>query len=100
MGRFSIMVTEYGSGHEVLLCNVNANPQRIVDALAELHVAHRRGTVVVVSHGDLIRAALLFALGMPLDLHARIEIELASISTIEFGDSGCRVRQLNECPRR
>ena len=33
MGRFSIMVTEYGSGHEVLLCNVNANPQRIVDAL-------------------------------------------------------------------
>ena len=33
MGRFSIMVTEYGSGHEVLLCNVDANPQRIVDAL-------------------------------------------------------------------
>ena len=74
--------------------------QRIVDALAELHVAHRRGTIAVVSHGDLIRAALLFALGMPLDLHARIEIELASISTIEFGDSGCRVRRLNECPGR
>ena len=33
MGRFSIMVTEYGTGHEVLLCNVDANPQRIVDAL-------------------------------------------------------------------
>jgi hypothetical protein len=27
------MVTEYGTGHEVLLCNVDANPQRIVDAL-------------------------------------------------------------------
>jgi hypothetical protein len=25
------MVTEYGSNHEVLLCEVDANPQRIVD---------------------------------------------------------------------
>jgi hypothetical protein len=33
MGRFSIMVTEYGSGYEVLLCDVDANPHRIVDAL-------------------------------------------------------------------
>jgi hypothetical protein len=33
MGRFSIMVTEYGSDHEVLLCDVDANPQRIVDGL-------------------------------------------------------------------
>ena len=74
--------------------------QRTVDALAELHLTHQRGTVVVVSHGDVIRAALLFALGMPLDLYARIEIDLASISTIEFADFGCRVRRLNERPDR
>jgi broad specificity phosphatase PhoE len=73
---------------------------RTVDALAELHRTHERGSVVVVSHGDVIRAALLFALGMPLDLYSRIEIGLASISTIEFADSGFCVRRLNERPLR
>ena len=72
--------------------------RRTIDALAELHRTHQRGAVVVVSHGDVIRAALLFALGMPLDLYARIEIELASISTIELAEFGCRVRRLNERP--
>jgi broad specificity phosphatase PhoE len=70
--------------------------RRTIDALAELHRTHPRAGVVVVSHGDVIRAALLFALGMPLDLYARLEIDLASISTIEFAESGCRVRRLNE----
>jgi probable phosphoglycerate mutase len=51
--------------------------QRTVNALAELQHAHRCGTVVVVTHGDVIRAALLYALGMPLDLYARIEVGLA-----------------------
>jgi probable phosphoglycerate mutase len=74
--------------------------QRAVDALVELHRTHRRGAVVVVSHGDVIRAALLFALGMPLDLYARIEIGLASISTLEVGDIGFRVRRLNQRPLR
>lgn len=69
--------------------------KRTVDALAELRHAHHRGAVVVVSHGDVIRAAALYALGMPLDLYARIEIGLASISTIEIGDFGFCVRQLN-----
>jgi broad specificity phosphatase PhoE len=73
--------------------------QRTVNALAELQKAHHGGTIIVVSHGDVIRAALLFALGMPLDLYARIEIGLASISTIEFDDAGFRVRQINERPR-
>jgi probable phosphoglycerate mutase len=70
--------------------------RRAVDALAELHITHRHGNVVVVSHGDVIRAALLFALGMPLDLYARIDIDLASISTIDFAETGCCVRRLNE----
>jgi broad specificity phosphatase PhoE len=74
--------------------------ERTVNALAELRQAHHGSTVVVVSHGDVIRAALLFALGMPLDLYARIDIGLASISTIEFGDAGFCVRQMNERPAR
>jgi broad specificity phosphatase PhoE len=73
--------------------------QRTVDALGELRLSHGDAAVVVVSHGDVIRAAVLFALGMPLDLYARIEIGLGSISTVEFVDFGCCVRRLNERPR-
>jgi broad specificity phosphatase PhoE len=74
--------------------------ERTVSALAELQRTHGDGAVVIVSHGDVIRAAILFALGMPLDLYARIEIGLASISTVAFGDFGFCVQQLNERPHR
>jgi len=73
--------------------------ERVVEALFELRQAHPDGTVVVVSHGDVIRAALLFALGMPLDFYSRIEVGLASISTIRIDNSGIRVLTVNERPR-
>ena len=73
--------------------------ERVVKALFELRQAHPDGTVVVVSHGDVIRAALLFALGMPLDFYSRIEVGLASISTIQIDNSGLRVLTVNERPR-
>jgi broad specificity phosphatase PhoE len=72
---------------------------RTVKALFDLRQIHREGTVLIVSHGDVIRAALLFALGMPLDLYSRIEVAPASISTIRLDDAGIRVLVLNECPR-
>ena len=73
--------------------------ERVVEALFELRQAHPNGTVVVVSHGDVIRAALLFALGMPLDFYSRIEVGLASMSTIRIDNSGLRVLTVNERPR-
>ena len=72
---------------------------RAVGALLDLHRTHRDGSLIIVSHGDVIRAALLFALGMPIDSYSRIEIGLASVSTIRIDDSGIRVSVLNECPR-
>jgi probable phosphoglycerate mutase len=72
---------------------------RVVGALFDLQRVHPDGSVVIVSHGDVIRAALLFALGMPLDFYARLEVALASISTIRLDGSGVRVLALNEGPR-
>lgn len=72
---------------------------RIVNALFELRVLHPDGTVVVVSHGDVIRSALLFVLGMPLDFYNRIEIGTASVSTIRIDDAGIRVPAVNQRPR-
>jgi broad specificity phosphatase PhoE len=72
---------------------------RAVGALLDLHRTHHDRTVAIVSHGDVIRAALLFALGLPIDSYARIEIGLASTSTIRIDDAGMRVSVLNERPR-
>jgi broad specificity phosphatase PhoE len=72
---------------------------RAINALFDLRQIHPNGTVAIISHGDVIRAALLFALGMPLDFYSRIEVGLASISTIRIDDSGIRVPTLNERPR-
>jgi len=79
--------------------SMRAVQDRTVKALFDLRENHRDGTVLIVSHGDVIRAALLFALGMTLDFYSRIEIAPASISTIRLDDSGIRVAVLNERPR-
>jgi broad specificity phosphatase PhoE len=73
--------------------------ERAVGALFDLRQTYRDGPVLLVSHGDVIRAALLFALGMPLDLYSRIEVGLASINTVQIDDSGVRVLGVNERPR-
>ncbi len=73
---------------------------RVLDALFDLRARHRGGRVLLVSHGDVIRAALLYALGLPLDLYARIEVGIGSLSTLSFEESGMRVLLLNERPRK
>lgn len=73
--------------------------ERAVRALCEMRLAHPDDRVLIVSHGDVIRAALLFALGMPLDFFSRLEIGLASLSTIQIDDFGIRVVAVNERPR-
>jgi broad specificity phosphatase PhoE len=79
--------------------SMRAVQERIVAALFDLHAAHPHEEVALVSHGDVIRAALLFALGMPLDFYSRIEVAPASISTIRLDDGGIRVIAVNERPR-
>jgi probable phosphoglycerate mutase len=73
--------------------------QRIVEALIAIGDRHRDDNVVVVSHGDVIRSALVFALGMPLDFYGRIEVAQASLSTIRIDQNGIRVVAINERPR-
>ncbi len=71
---------------------------RVVEALMELRRDHPDDTVVAVSHGDVIRSALLFALGMPLDSYTRLEVVQGSISTICIDRAGIRVTAVNERP--
>jgi broad specificity phosphatase PhoE len=69
---------------------------RIVAAMETLRGLHRERAVVLVSHSDVIKAALLYHLGLPLDAYGRIEIDPASISTLVVGDWGAKLIRLNE----
>jgi probable phosphoglycerate mutase len=89
------------ASHRSLSCipggeTMRAVQRRVVEAVMEMRAAHPDDAVVVVSHGDVIRAALVFALGMPLDFYARIEVATASLSTMRIDANGIRVVAINE----
>ncbi len=69
---------------------------RIVTAMEQLRSLYKERSVILVSHSDVIKAALLYHLGMPIDAHGRLEVEPASISTLVVGDWGSKVLRLNE----
>jgi probable phosphoglycerate mutase len=79
--------------------SMRAVQRRAVEAMLAISAGHRDETVVAVSHGDVIRSVLVFALGMPLDLFGRIEVGLGSLSTIRLDADGIRVLAVNERPR-
>jgi broad specificity phosphatase PhoE len=70
--------------------------RRVVEVLIELRERHPDEGVVLVSHGDVIRAGLVFALGMPLDFYSRIEVGTASLSTVRIDAAGIRVMAVNQ----
>jgi broad specificity phosphatase PhoE len=74
--------------------------RRVVEALIEIGERHPNESILVISHGDVIRAALVFALGMPLDFYGRIEVAQGSVSTLRIdAAAGIRVIAINERPR-
>jgi probable phosphoglycerate mutase len=52
--------------------------------------------VVLVSHADVLKAALAYWLGLSLDSLQRFDIAPASLSTVAVGDWGAKVLSLNE----
>lgn len=64
-----------------------------VDAVAE---ARPGAAVLMVTHCDLIRAAVAHYLGLPLDNLLRFDIEPASVTKLAVGSWGGRVQTLNE----
>jgi len=68
---------------------------RSIAAILRLCEQYPGGTVAVVFHGDVIRAVLLYLLGMPVDFLHRLEISPARISIIEIDSGQVRVLQVN-----
>ena len=68
---------------------------RIVAELARLRERHPDGCVAIVSHADMIKAAVAHYLGVHLDLFHRIEIGPASVTTVALHEWGPQVLQVN-----
>lgn len=69
---------------------------RVAGALLNIAGRHK-GEVAVVRHGDPIRAAVAYFLGVPLDLFLRIEIDPASVSIVQIEPWGVKVKGVNQC---
>jgi probable phosphoglycerate mutase len=68
---------------------------RIVGLLERLRRLHGDETLALVSHADVIRAALAHCLGMSLDLSLRLEVATGSVTVVELDGEGSRVMCVN-----
>lgn len=69
---------------------------RVIGHVERLGRSLGRGQAVVVSHCDVIRAALLHVLARPLDHWSEIEVEPASVSTIVTDSRGLSISAINQ----
>ena len=76
--------------------SMHSAQRRIVGFVDRVRVAYPNGRIAAVSHGDVIRAALLHYLDVSLDYFDRIEISPAGVSTIVLGDWGAKIIAMNE----
>lgn len=73
---------------------------RAVAGLLRLCDEHPDAPLAVVSHADIVRALLTWALGMPLDHLLRLDVAPASVSIVEAGAEGVRVLCVNHTGER
>lgn len=69
---------------------------RAVDHLHRLSLRQPGGRIVLVTHAEIIRAALLYHLGLPLEAYDRIEISPASVTVLQLGADQADILALNE----
>jgi broad specificity phosphatase PhoE len=71
---------------------------RVLRALLELHSSRNDSTFIIVTHADIIRSALSYLSGAPLDLFLRFSIDPASITTIQFSYAAVQILCVNRTP--
>lgn len=68
---------------------------RIVGCMVDLSGQYPDAMIALVSHGDVIRAAISYFLGTPLDLFQRVEISPASVSVVGVAEFGPTILSIN-----
>jgi probable phosphoglycerate mutase len=74
--------------------------RRTIEAIERLRAAGAHQAPALVTHGDIIRSAVLRYLGLPLDAIHRIEIDLAAVTAIDLGGTAPRVLYVNRLDLR
>jgi broad specificity phosphatase PhoE len=70
--------------------------QRIVGHLMEMQRRHPERVIVIVSHAEVIRSALLYYLGMPVLAHASIEVSPAAVARLRIDDHGAALTAIDD----
>ena len=70
--------------------------RRVVERIEALAVNHSEQRVVIVSHSEIIRTAILYYLGLPLDAYSRLEISPASRSQLSIDRWGVKIVCVND----
>lgn len=69
---------------------------RIIAGIEKLYQQHPQQTIAIVSHSDLIKAALAYYAGIHLDLFQRIEISPASVSVLQLFPETAKILVIND----
>ncbi|MDQ4139965.1 MAG: histidine phosphatase family protein [Bacteroidota bacterium] len=69
---------------------------RIINGLQKLCLQHPHQVIAVVSHSDLIKAAVAYYAGIHLDMFQRLEISPASVSVIQIFEETARILVIND----
>ncbi|RWC35213.1 MAG: histidine phosphatase family protein [Mesorhizobium sp.] len=70
--------------------------QRVTSLMQQLRKRYQNQSVALVSHADVIKAAVCKVLGLPLGDCFRFDIDPASMTTVVSGDWGSKLIRLNE----
>jgi broad specificity phosphatase PhoE len=74
--------------------------RRVADAVCRLRETYDGRLVVAVTHGGVVRAVLVDALGVPVEHTFRLAVDPASLTRIEWVHDVPIVRSLNVVPRQ
>jgi len=69
---------------------------RVLDEIERIASRHRRGTVAVGTHGDLVGMLISHYTGAHLDQFQRVTAEPASVSVVHLGDGMPRILLVND----
>jgi probable phosphoglycerate mutase len=69
---------------------------RFITGLQKLCIQHPNETVAVFTHGDLVKGAVAYYAGTPLDMFLRYEISPASVSIINVFEETAQILLVND----
>jgi broad specificity phosphatase PhoE len=71
---------------------------RVVALFQKIQSQYPNDAVCIVSHGDVLRAAVMYYLGIPLDFVHRLRLDVGSLSIISLLPDGVEIESMNQTP--